>query len=173
MKNKKNAFPLSSGLVANQVELAAQLGVTRRSVNTWSKLPGAPAARSNGKIDVEAWRKFVADSNLKAADTPDIASLKVRRLQIQCEEAEFDLACKRREFVPAAEMRRTITRGVVGIKARLLAIPTAHAQSLAIEDDAVEVEQELRKAIFEALTELEKSEWAKCLCPKCGAEVTP
>ena len=40
---------------ASYVELAAILGATRQSINTWKKRKDAPKPAANGLHDVEAW----------------------------------------------------------------------------------------------------------------------
>ena len=41
------------------VELAAVLGVTRRTLNAWQKMEGSPKPISNGLWPVADWREFV------------------------------------------------------------------------------------------------------------------
>lgn len=41
------------------VELAAVLGVTRRTLTTWQKMEGSPKPLSNGLWPVADWREFV------------------------------------------------------------------------------------------------------------------
>lgn len=43
----------------NYVELAAILGVTRQSINTWKKRKDAPKPAISGLHDVAAWREFM------------------------------------------------------------------------------------------------------------------
>ena len=81
----------------NYVELAAILGITRQSINTWKKRKEAPKPAANGLHDVAAWREFMRRNELKGGEpaTPDAAdietSLKARKLLAEVEERELRL----------------------------------------------------------------------------------
>ena len=81
---------------ASYVELAAVLGVTRQSINTWKKRKDAPKPAANGLHDVAAWREFMRRNDLKGgeiAEPGDIeSSLKARKLLAEVEERELHSA---------------------------------------------------------------------------------
>jgi hypothetical protein len=52
------------------VELAAVLGVSRRTLTNWQKMEGAPKALSNGLWPVADWREFVRIRGLSAGRVP-------------------------------------------------------------------------------------------------------
>jgi hypothetical protein len=52
------------------VELAAVLGVSRRTLTNWQKMEGAPKALSNGLWPVADWREFVRLRGLNAGRVP-------------------------------------------------------------------------------------------------------
>ena len=58
-----------STLAGTIVELATTLGVTRRTLANWRKLPGTPEPTTNGSHSVAAWRDFVRANDLKEAMT--------------------------------------------------------------------------------------------------------
>ena len=60
----------STAYAKNLVELAQLLGVTRRTLTTWRKQPGAPQPEPNGQHDVAAWREFVRSRGLKGGGEP-------------------------------------------------------------------------------------------------------
>lgn len=97
--------------VANTiVELAAALGVTRRTINNWRKIPGAPEPASNGSHNVSAWRDFVRANSLKGGDDSVGArtdALKARKLLAEVEERELRVAVKKGEYLPTDEVRRS------------------------------------------------------------------
>ncbi len=70
------------------VELAAVLGVTRRTLTTWQKMEGSPKPLSNGLWPVADWREFVRLRGLKAGKTPvgNEEALKARKLLAEVEE---------------------------------------------------------------------------------------
>ncbi len=84
---------------ANKVELARELSVSRQTIYDWSKLPGAPVARSNGKHSIEEWREFQISIGAEEGEQhSDKRLLENRRLEIQCRRMEFKFACEREEF---------------------------------------------------------------------------
>ena len=97
--------------VANTVvELAAALGVTRRTINNWRKIPGAPEPASNGSHNVSAWRDFVRANALKGGEDSVGArtdALKARKLLAEVEERELRVAVKKGEYLPTEEVRRS------------------------------------------------------------------
>lgn len=97
--------------VANTiVELAAALGVTRRTINNWRKIPGAPESASNGSHNVSAWRDFVRANSLKGGEDSVGArtdALKARKLLAEVEERELRVAVKKGEYLPTEEVRRS------------------------------------------------------------------
>ncbi len=91
------------------VELAAVLGITRRTLSTWQKLEGAPKALSNGLWPVADWREFVRMRGLNAGRVPvgNEEALKARKLLAEVEERELRIAVKRGEYVPLHEVRES------------------------------------------------------------------
>lgn len=94
------------------VELGQILGVTRRTLNTWSKRAGAPIPAPNGSHDVSAWREFVRANGLKGAEEdgeePEgegIEELKRQKLTVEVAEREFRLSVLRKEYVPMTAVR--------------------------------------------------------------------
>lgn len=96
--------------VANTiVELAGALGVTRRTLGHWRKMPGAPKPAANGTHNVTAWREFVRANGLKCAsgvsgDQTD--ALKARKLLAEVEERELKVAVKKGEYIATETVRQ-------------------------------------------------------------------
>lgn len=92
------------------VELAAALGVTRRTLSTWRKMDGAPKAAANGTHDIAAWRDFVNTHGLKGAvdgSERNVDALKARKLLAEVEERELKVAVKKGEFVRVEDVRQS------------------------------------------------------------------
>jgi hypothetical protein len=93
------------------VQLGEILGVTRRTLNTWSKRTGAPVPAPNGSHDVAAWREFVRVHGLKGAEGEEemeaegSEELKRQRLLVDVQERQLRLAIKRGEYVPIEAVR--------------------------------------------------------------------
>ncbi len=93
---------------ASYVELAAVLGITRQSINTWKKRKDAPKPAANGLHDVAAWQEFMRRNDLKGGEfTPQAGdietSLKARKLLAEVEERELRLGIRRGEYVAVEE----------------------------------------------------------------------
>jgi len=89
------------------VELAAVLGVTRRTLNAWQKMDGSPKALSNGLWPVADWREFVRVRELKTGKTAtgNEEALKACKLLAEVEERELRIAVKKGEYVPIHQVR--------------------------------------------------------------------
>lgn len=100
----------SLSVVNTIVELATILGVTRRTLTNWRKLPGAPQPAPNGSHSVNAWRDFVRANNLKSNQEltgAESDALKARKLLAEVEERELRVAVKKGEYVLVEDVRRS------------------------------------------------------------------
>jgi len=97
----------STAHAKNLVELAQLLGVTRRTLTTWRKQPGAPQPEPNGQHDVAAWRAFVRSRGLTGGGEPvhNQEALKARKLLAEIEERELRLAIRQGTVVSIESVR--------------------------------------------------------------------
>jgi hypothetical protein len=135
------------------VELAAVLGVTRRTLNTWQKLEGSPKPLSNGLWPVADWREFVRLRGLKAGKVPagNEEALKARKLLAEVEERELRIAVKKGEYVPLTKVREEW----IGLVAQATSILRAKFENelppVLSGLDATGIQRECRRAIDEVL----------------------
>lgn len=135
------------------VELAAVLGVTRRTLNAWQKMDGSPKPLSNGMWPVADWREFVRVRGLKTGTTPvgNEEALKARKLLAEVEERELRIAVKKGEYVPLHQVRTEW----IGLVAQATSILRAKFESelppVLSGLDATGIQRECRKAIDEVL----------------------
>ena len=135
------------------VELAAVLGVTRRTLTAWQKMDGSPKTLSNGLWPVADWREFVRVRGLKASKTPvgNEEALKARKLLAEVEERELRIAVKKGEYAPLHQVRTEW----IGLVAQATSILRAKFESelppVLSGLDATGIQQECRKAIDEVL----------------------
>jgi hypothetical protein len=135
------------------VELAAVLGVTRRTLSTWQKMDGAPKPLSNGLWPVADWREFVRLRGLKAGKTPvgNEEALKARKLLAEVEERELRIAVKKGEYVPLTKVREEW----IGLVAQATSVLRAKFENelppVLSGLDATGIQAECRKAIDEVL----------------------
>lgn len=141
------------------VELAAVLGVTRRTLSTWQKLEGAPKPLSNGLWPVADWREFIRVRGLKAGKVPlgNEEALKARKLLAEVEERELRIAVKKGENVPLHQVRTEW----IGLVAQATSILRAKFENelppILSGLDATGIQKECRKAIDEVLRCLHES----------------
>jgi hypothetical protein len=141
------------------VELAAVLGVTRRTLNAWQKMEGSPKPLSNGYWPVADWREFVRVRGLKVGKTPvgNEEALKARKLLAEVEERELRIAVKKGEYVPIHQVRTEW----IGLVAQATSILRAKFENelppILSGLDATGIQRECRKAIDEVLRCLHES----------------
>jgi hypothetical protein len=149
---------------SSYVELAAILGVTRQSINTWKKRKDAPKPAANGLHDVAEWREFMRRNDLKGGEAtggeaPDLeSSLKARRLLADVEERELRLGIRRGEYVAVEEVRQTWTEFVARAKAMLRKKFEQELPPIFSGLDATGIQEEARRAIDEVLTILHQGQ---------------
>lgn len=91
-------------------------------------------------------------------DGLDPATEQARLHQARRELAELDLAEKRREFVPAAQVEAAWTKVATMIRAKILAVAVKVAQVLAATSDPKECHAIVEEALHEALEALAETE---------------
>lgn len=135
------------------VELAAVLGVTRRTLSTWQKMEGAPKALSNGLWPVGEWREFVRLRGLNAGRVPvgNEEALKARKLLAEVEERELRIAVRKGEYVALTKVREEW----IGLVAQATSILRAKFENelppVLSGLDATGIQRECRRAIDEVL----------------------
>ena len=141
------------------VELAAVLGVSRRTLSTWQKMEGAPKPLSNGLWPVADWREFVRLRGLNAGRTPvgNEEALKARKLLAEVEERELRIAVKKGEYVALFKVREEW----IGLVAQATSILRAKFENelppVLSGLDATGIQRECRRAIDEVLRCLHES----------------
>jgi len=74
------------------------------------------------------------------------------------EKLELEIAEKKRELLPADEVRDAYSKLVMNARGRLLALPNLVAPLVAVESDVPECEKIVKERVYEALTELTEGE---------------
>lgn len=153
-RNESGQTVNGTAFAGNQVELAALLGISRRTLTRHAKRLGAPRPRADGRHEVAAWRVFLAASGtITDEDSGEaLARAKARQLDLQNEKLALHIAIARRDRIPAAEVERigaALGHAVRSVVSRLhLAAPTL--EGLAVP----EIERELKRIEDEVMREL-------------------
>lgn len=144
-----------SRYVATIVDLAKELGVSRKTVQRHLRKKGHPETRADGRYDVTAWKAYLRTvGDMEAKDDEEkIKREKEKQLRLANERAQFDFDVARGEYVRKTDMEQWVTEMIFRSKKVLLAMPGALAPQLA-GLTVPEIEDELRKSINEALSHL-------------------
>lgn len=144
-------------------ELAARFGVDVRTITNWVK-EGMPQRSRSGKPayswqDCYAWREKNIREDARATRhaggdedrAAQMAELKLRQLRAEAEQAEQDLAERRRELVTVDFMEAEFERIAQALRARLLSIPSGWEPRLGACRTAVDRQITLRDLVNELL----------------------
>ncbi len=124
----------------SKAELAKLLGISKPTLDTIAKKPGAPGVESNNSYSVAKWRRFGAQHTRKIAADPEEAESVPRDLdpayirakaqaeaaQLAVLERKFDLELKQSQYIKVADatsevlrcnavVKREITRGIAAV----------------------------------------------------------
>lgn len=152
--------PIGLAWVQNQTDLARELGVNRKTIQRWLKIEGNPRTASDGRYSVTEWRKWANDNNFKVSDedgeTGDSKlKLEAKRLLLQNQRLEFDLAVRRGEYTHNDDVEAMYVLMVQNAKKVLLALPSNSAPQV-VGLSVPEAEIRLREIVDEALSQLQK-----------------
>lgn len=139
----------------DQVELANILGVTRQSIRLWRK-EGAPAAESDGRLNVEAWKAWMKAHGKKGSEddkTPSKVQLEAKRLLLMNEKLEHEISILKGDYTKNSEVEADVRAMVLEAKKILLAMPAAVAPQV-VGLSVPEAEKRLRAAVDDALEQL-------------------
>ncbi len=136
------------------VELAAALGVSRRSITNWRKLPGAPTPSPNGTHDVAAWRQFLHEKHLDGSSPGDEDGLKIRKLLAEVNEREFRLEVKKGTYVEREAVRRSWLQRAGRATTLLRSKLEKELPPLLVGLDAPSIQEKLGAVVDEFLREL-------------------
>jgi len=136
------------------VELASLLGVTRRTLNGWQKMDGAPKALSNGMWAVADWREFVRVRGLKGAIMPhNDEALKARKLLAEVEDRELKVSLRKGLYLLKADVEAQWNRRFAILKTLLYSKFTLELPPLCAGKDAVDLQQLFEESLDNTLRE--------------------
>ena len=146
----------------NAVELAAILGVERKTIQRWRKLEGNPGVEPDGRYHVPAWRAFKAKRNGEDGDGVPLSQsqLKAEQILLQNQKLEFQLAILRREYVAAIDVEKWVGEMIGNAKKKLFSGPPSLAPQV-VGVTIPEAEKLLREWINDALSQLHEAPLGK------------
>lgn len=148
-----------------QKVIGAALGLTTRQVRNLTDEGVLPRTVEGGKpvYDlgecVQAYIKYKAQlEQAKGSDSKDlIRKLNERKLIVEVERAELELAKEREQLVTLDFMERQITGLLQSLRAKCLNFPGKYARELADATDPADVVEVLESGIAELLTALSET----------------
>ena len=112
-----------------------------------------PGARKQSTTKPPGWGGRRPGAGRKR-DPESILGIRRRKLALEVEALELDLAAKRKASVPVDQALAVMARDYAACRSRLLALPSKVAPLVATIDDAEAVRELLADAVEEALAEL-------------------
>jgi phage terminase Nu1 subunit (DNA packaging protein) len=145
-------------MIVNKRQLSDILGNTEETLTQWQK-QGMPillsrrgaAGNQYETKDVLAW----IDAQ-RQSDEPvtDYNTERTRKVKIEADILALDKAQKQGKLIDADTVEESWIRMVCAFKAKILAIPTKCAPAVVAASTFIEVEELLKTAIYDALSEL-------------------
>lgn len=129
-------------------QFAGLIGVSRERVQQMIRR-GTLGPTAEDKIDLEIVLPIYCEY-LKSK-SPKSKSNDERIKAARAEKLELANEATKRDLIPADEVRREVTRGFQELKTQLLIIPRRLGQPLALETDAVAIEEKIHGEIVSAL----------------------
>jgi hypothetical protein len=147
----------------NQVELAENLGVDRKTIQRWLKIDGCPEAKSDGRYNILEFKEWALKTGRKYESDEDFDSdernkLEVRRLRTICERLDLELEVQKGNYSANEDVEIMVRRMVSSARKVLSQIPSQLAPQLSGLATA-DIEIRLKQAVEEALINLHSGKW--------------
>ncbi len=142
--------------------IARFLNLTERRVQQLARDGIIPKAEK-GKYDlvrcVQHYVRYLQDRAYGNADAPrDTHHERARLIKAQADKTELEVAALRNQLIPIETIEHDWMQQVSACRMRLLAIPSKSAFQIAALKEPTEIERFLKRAIYEALSELAHDE---------------
>lgn len=162
-------------------DLATRLGVTRKSIQNWRARPELtgklPAARADGRHDVDAWKKAMVDHGLARADEDvetdeddgrprSVKDWKMRREELLCRKIERDIAKEDEQLLEEPRLAVAFGQMLTGICAALTHFPGATARFLVGIRDPHIVQERLEAKMNAVLQRLNAAAYVEDCLPQ-------
>ena len=143
-------------------DVANALGITARRVQQLTAEGIFPKNEKEGEYNlfacIRAYIDYKIGLELKNKQKTTNGLIKedeqARYAAAQADKIEFELSIKREEYLKAAEIQKLIENAVSNCRSKLLAIPKKTAIQLVGISKPAEIEQVIKKFIYEGLNEL-------------------
>lgn len=147
------------GYVRNQTELAAALGVARKTIQRRVREVGAPKPAADGRWNVEAWRAYLGQEGAIGDDSEEDgeesqARLKAKQILLQNEKLAFQIQVLKRNYVPVESVKEW--GGAIGQRVRRALVEIPRLAPVLAGMDTAEIEARLQSAIDAAFASIHR-----------------
>jgi len=140
--------------------LADALDMHERGLYSWFKREGCPKKTQSGH-NVAAWCKFMDDEKMKQAEkvratgggNPEERALKIRKLELECEQLQAKIDAINRDTIPMTEHLREIAELAGMVKAVFL----QHQNHVSVLLPDAKLNKELKRLCNAALERLQEA----------------
>ena len=166
------------GKIVNQRELTEIIGCSGNTIAAW-RSEGMPCLATGGKKgaasqydteEVFAWARARA-SRTQSPDDIDAKYEQARLTKLKADNEALDVALKEGSLIEAAAVADVWDRLLGNFRARLLALPAALADELAVLEDPREVQAVLKVTLNQVLEELANTDVDE-ICPCAEENIT-
>jgi hypothetical protein len=152
--------PSGAKTAKNQSELAAALGVTRKTIGRWQKIEGCPGGNADGSYEVQKWSLWAAvicrggTSGEEDAgdDRMTLSDLKIRNLLLQNQKLEQGIAIVGKQWVPVETVKQW--GGMLGANIRKVILTLHRRATVLVGLNLPETEAALKSFEDEVLSQL-------------------
>lgn len=166
------------GRIVNQRELSELLGVSSNTIAAWRSegMPCLATADKKGAAsqydteEVFAWAR-ARSSRTQSSEDIDAKYEQARLTKLKADNEALDVALKEGSLIEAAAVADVWDRLLGNFRARLMALPAALADELAVLEDPREVQAVLKVTINQVLEELANTDVDE-ICPCAEENIT-
>jgi phage terminase Nu1 subunit (DNA packaging protein) len=162
-KTTKKIFKIMNTTNYKVADIADALQLSARRVQQLVRegiLPAPVDGKYNLSVSIKNYGQYLAERQLnKNSSITALAIERLRLLKAQAEKAELELEVLKEKYLEASEVEFTWSDMVLTFRSRMLAIPSKLVRSLAAAcGDFAKIQKILEDEIYDALTELSKSD---------------
>lgn len=139
--------------------LCAVLDLSRRRIQQLAEEGIIPKPQKNGDYDLaactSAYFEYVYASNDNSEEQQlDGRYERARKAKAEADKLEFNLSIQKGEYIKTEFLEQTLTSVIMNCRSKLLSIPNKAALELVDKDKPLEIQEVLKRYIYEILDEL-------------------
>ena len=146
------------------IQLAELIGVTRKTIHRWRKVPGSPEPRADGRWHVPSWRQFKLARNGDGEGEDEEEDLdqgraRCRQILLQNERLQMRILAEKGELIPKVMAQQVFSKLVLSAKTRCFTSITRFVTLARMAENPTAAADEIRKEMILIWQALEAGEW--------------